>query len=339
MTIGESVEQGELQEHKYFRNVCNSFRQYALAIRNNRYNQAQRIAALPERQKSVLPRCLVLGTSEWDDREGCFREVELKNQFFFDSMLQYHGETTSQEFYTHLKQLEDQGLDTSNLWAKDEDISKAQSVLKSLARDWSKEMIEERNMCYKPILESVLKHIPRQRRNDSVESGRAVSYASRLIVPGAGVSRLALELSSLGYEVQGNEFSFHMLLASDFILNACSSKSPFTIAPWLGCTKNVCLSLDPARQVLIPDVDPAEMILRHEQESPSIDLESADLPVFSMGAGEFVTVYSKSSEHGTWNGVISCFFLDTAPCIIEYFQVIYDMLCDDGILINFGPLL
>jgi len=335
MTIGESVQQGEQQEQRYFQSVCDSFRQYAMAIRNNRHNQAQRIASLPEKQKAVLPKCLVFGTDEWENREGCFREAELKNQLFFDSMLQYHGETTSQEFYNHLRQQEGQSLDSRTLWAKDEDINKAQSVLKSLARDWSMEMTEERNMCYKPILESVLKYIPKK-QHDNLNNSQVTS---RLVVPGAGVSRLALELSSLGYEVQGNEFSYHMLLASDFVLNACSSQNPFTIAPWLGCTKNVCQTLDTARQVLIPDVDPEQMILRPSQESASTNLATADLPVFSMGAGEFVSVYSKPSEIGSWNGVISCFFLDTAPSIIEYFQVIYDMLAEDGILINFGPLL
>lgn len=335
MTIGESVQQGEQQEQRYFKNVCDSFRQYAMTIRNNRNNQDQRIASLPEKQKAVLPRCLILGTREWENREGCFREAELKNQLFFDSLLQYHGETTSQDFYHRLRQLDGQGLDSSTLWAKDEDIQKAQSVLKSLARDWSMEMAEERSMCYQPILESVLKYIPRK-QNHNFDNSQSIS---RLVVPGAGVSRLALELSSLGYEVQGNEFSYHMLLASDFILNACSSQHPFTIAPWLGCTKNVCQSLDPARQVLIPDVDPAQMILRQSQEISSSTLATEDLPVFSMGAGEFVSVYSNPSEVGSWNGVISCFFLDTAPSIIEYFQVIYDMLAENGILINFGPLL
>ncbi len=62
----------------------------------------------------------------------------------------------------------------------------------------------------------------------------------RVLVPGAGLGRLALEIASKGkynlwyllirsgirltpnlpgYAAQGNEFSYHMLFASNFILN------------------------------------------------------------------------------------------------------------------------
>jgi hypothetical protein len=49
-----------------------------MAIRDNRHNQAQRIASLPEKQKAVLPECLVFGTDEWENREGCFQETQNK---------------------------------------------------------------------------------------------------------------------------------------------------------------------------------------------------------------------------------------------------------------------
>jgi len=301
MSFADREEEDEtLRGQKYYKNVCDSFRQHAIAVRKNRFNHARRIALLPEKEKSVLPRGLIFGTNEWRDREACFQEAELKNQFFFDSLLKYHNEATSKGFHDHLKLLKDQGIDgDSSLWSTEEDIDKTHSVLKSLARDWSKEMSAE--------------------------------------LPGAGVSRLALELSSMGYEVQGNEFSYHMLLASDYILNACSSQNPFSIAPWIGSTKNICKSLHPARQMLIPDVDPAEMLARNK--SSLVGSITEDSPSFSMGMGEFASTYRKPSEHGAWAGVISCFFLDTAPSIIEYMQVVYDLLSENGVFINFGPLL
>lgn len=40
-----------------------------------------------------------------------------------------------------------------------------------------------------------------------------------ILVPGAGLGRLAYELARLGYACQGNEFSMFMLLGSNFILN------------------------------------------------------------------------------------------------------------------------
>ncbi|KAL8532632.1 hypothetical protein ACS0TY_009005 [Phlomoides rotata] len=39
------------------------------------------------------------------------------------------------------------------------------------------------------------------------------------LVPGAGVGRLALEISCLGFISQGNEFSHYMMICTSFILN------------------------------------------------------------------------------------------------------------------------
>ena len=60
---------------------------------------------------------------------------------------------------------------------------------------------------------------------------------------------------------------------------------------------------------------------------------------FSMAAGEFVEVYSKPNEIGSWNCVATCFFIDTANNIISYIETIYNLLKNDGIWVNFGPLL
>lgn len=48
-----------------------------------------------------------------------------------------------------------------------------------------------------------------------------VSDVSKLsvLVPGAGLGRLAWEIARLGYMCQGNEWSFFMLFSSNFVLN------------------------------------------------------------------------------------------------------------------------
>jgi carnosine N-methyltransferase len=58
-----------------------------------------------------------------------------------------------------------------------------------------------------------------------------------------------------------------------------------------------------------------------------------------MAAGDFVGIYGNPREVGQWDAVVCCFFLDAAPSIIEYIQILYKMLRDDGIVVNFGPLL
>jgi len=88
------------------------------------------------------------------------------------------------------------------------------------------------------------------------------------------------------------------------------------------------------RKVLIPDVDPNSYLLGSEDAD-----ESTSPPDFSMAAGDFVDIYGNAREVNQWDAVICCFFLDAAPSIVEYIQVIHRMLHDDGVLINFGPLL
>ena len=47
----------------------------------------------------------------------------------------------------------------------------------------------------------------------------SISTNIRILVPGAGLGRLAHEIARLGFTCQGNEWSFYMLCASHFVLN------------------------------------------------------------------------------------------------------------------------
>eukprot|EP00586_Coscinodiscus_wailesii_P014437 CAMPEP_0172515712 /NCGR_PEP_ID=MMETSP1066-20121228/270010_1 /TAXON_ID=671091 /ORGANISM="Coscinodiscus wailesii, Strain CCMP2513" /LENGTH=466 /DNA_ID=CAMNT_0013296861 /DNA_START=268 /DNA_END=1668 /DNA_ORIENTATION=- len=324
------------KEREHLESVCDSFRQYATFMRCARAGHAARVAALPAATQNLLPRWMLSGTTpESVERDKVMKEAELRNQFLFDSMLRHAGLPTSQDVIGNGGGGENGGVGGGSgsteggevmKWSSDDMMDKVHSVLKSLSRDWSKEGVSERVMSYQPILNGIRQHIP------SHTPGRHT--IPRICVPGAGLGRLALEIYAMGYEVQGNEFSLHMLLASDFILNGCSAQRPFNISPWLASTKNVCRTPDPARSIPVPDVDPSGVVPGGSEES-----SVGELPDFSMAAGEFMSVYSKPEERGRWQGVASCFFLDTAPNIIDYLKVIYDMLDEGGIFVNFGPLL
>lgn len=56
----------------------------------------------------------------------------------------------------------------------------------------------------------------------------------------------------------------------------------------------------------------------------------------SMVAGEFLEVYDLPSEHGRWDAVVTCFFLDTAPDPVAYINLVYRLLRPGGWWINFG---
>ncbi|KAJ8429471.1 hypothetical protein Cgig2_024018 [Carnegiea gigantea] len=51
---------------------------------------------------------------------------------------------------------------------------------------------------------------------------------------------------------------------------------------------------------------------------------------FSMCGGDFVEVYGDPSQAGTWDAVVTCFFIDTAHNIVEYIEIIWKILKDGG---------
>ncbi|XP_014518817.1 carnosine N-methyltransferase isoform X2 [Vigna radiata var. radiata] len=194
------------------------------------------------------------------------------------------------------------------------DVDKVRCIIRNIVRDWAAEGKKERDQCYNPILEELNMIFP----NRSKESPPAC------LVPGAGLGRLALEISCLGFISQGNEFSYYMMICSSFILNQSQTAGEWTIYPWIHSNCNSLSDSDQLRPVSIPDIHPASAGITEG---------------FSMCGGDFVEVYSDSSQVGAWDAVVTCFFIDTAHNIVEYIEIISKILKDGGVWINLGPLL
>lgn len=194
------------------------------------------------------------------------------------------------------------------------DVDKVRCIIRNIVRDWAVEGQKERDQCYKPILEELNLLFP----NRSEESPPAC------LVPGAGLGRLALDISSLGFICQGNEFSYYMMICSSFILNHCQTAGEWTIYPWIHSNCNSLSDSDQLRPVTIPDIHPASAGITEG---------------FSMCGGDFVEVYSDPGQKGAWDAVVTCFFIDTAHNIVEYIEIISKILKDGGVWINLGPLL
>ena len=78
----------------------------------------------------------------------------------------------------------------------------------------------------------------------------------KVLVPGAGLGRLAFEIAREGFECQGSEFSLYMLFASNFILNNCQTVDCFKIQPYIHQFCNNLSSKDQLREIHFPDIDP-----------------------------------------------------------------------------------
>ncbi|KAJ3067296.1 hypothetical protein HDU98_009518 [Podochytrium sp. JEL0797] len=198
----------------------------------------------------------------------------------------------------------------------DSDMDKVRSTLRQFVRDWSAEGRQERADTYTPIMEA----LERQFGNVALEERGKIS----ILVPGAGLGRLAFDIVRSGFTTQGNEFSFYMLIASNFVLNSMKTENAHTIYPWIHGFSNMQNAEHQLRPVGVPDIVPGGIP------------ETAD---FSMVAGDFLEVYGGSKERGAWDVLVSCYFIDTAKNIFEYLSVIWNALKPGGVWINHGPLL
>ncbi|CAJ1345840.1 unnamed protein product [Effrenium voratum] len=191
--------------------------------------------------------------------------------------------------------------------------SKVRSTLRQFVRDWAKEGQPERQASYQPLISALLKHLPPKRAQG----------APAVLCPGCGLARLPFDLVRLGYAAQGNEFSYHMLLGTHLILNRSEKAECFNIFPFVLSLANRKGRWDHLRAVKIPDVCPMDAL------GPNAQL--------SMAAGEFVEVYKH--QVGAWDGMATCFFLDTAKNMFLYIRTIADIIRKGGVWTNLGPLL
>ncbi|EZA49588.1 hypothetical protein DMN91_005678 [Ooceraea biroi] len=191
------------------------------------------------------------------------------------------------------------------------DQEKVQATIKQLVRDWSTEGTEERKACYQPIIDEILYQFPLEHCTPS---------DVHILVPGAGLGRLAFEIAKRGYTCQGNEFSLFMLFASNFVLNKCRDVNSYQVYPWVHQYMNNLKPEHQTQAVCFPDV------------SPSLP----GITQFSMTAGDFLEVYTEDNH---WDCVATCFFIDCANNVVQFIETIYKILKPGGVWINLGPLL
>lgn len=184
-------------------------------------------------------------------------------------------------------------------------VSKVFSTMRQICREWSREGVPERTATFQPIIDELNRLYPR---------GKVERSTIKIFVPGCGLGRLPHELIEEGYSVQGNEFSFFMLLTSFFILNTCKKVGlkndrrenilqvdEHTIYPYIFDKSNSWTYEDQTRGISFPD-----KLLSNEN---SVRRNS-----FSMCAGDFLEV----TKDVTFNVIATAWFLDTAHNVIDY---------------------
>uniref|UniRef100_A0A5F8GS36 Carnosine N-methyltransferase n=1 Tax=Monodelphis domestica TaxID=13616 RepID=A0A5F8GS36_MONDO len=285
-------EEEERLEREHFWKIINAFRYYGTSM-HERVNRTERqFRSLPANQQNLLPQFLL----HLDKIRKCIDHNQDILQTIVNDCI-------------HMFENKEYGEDGTGkiMPASTFDMDKLKSTLKQFVRDWSETGKAERDACYQPIIKEIVKNFPKERWDPSKVN---------ILVPGAGLGRLAWEIAMLGYACQGNEWSFFMLFSSNFVLNRCSEINTHKLYPWIHQFSNNRRSADQIRPVYFPDVDPHSL-------PPGSN--------FSMTAGDFQEIYS---ECNTWDCIATCFFIDTAHNVIDYIDTIWKILKPGGIWIN-----
>ncbi len=223
--------------------------------------------------------------------------------------------------------------------AKYQDVDKARSTLRQFYRDWSADGAAEREQSYGPVMRALAAE--QMRRGNVAAAG---SVPLKVLVPGAGLGRLVFDLCLAGYEAEGNEISYHQLLASSYILNYTQRAGQFRIYPWVHSFSNHRVRANHLRSYSVPDIHPAQAMYAASSNAGGSSGSSGSSGIsgigsMSMCAADFLCLYSNEEHANAYDAVASVFFLDTAPNLIRYLETIRHCLRPGGLLINVGPLL
>ena len=168
---------------------------------------------------SILPPSMTPHHVESQRQNKAFCEATVRNQFFLDSVLRYSGTLDATDTFfndvantlkipdyclfvyvsSQISHCHEQGVMTSQEvlkemqqnkhhhveWATEDQMSKVDSVLKSVARDWSAEGSDERRVVYGRMLMALEKYLPLHRREEmTTDAG-----PPRISVPGSGACK------------------------------------------------------------------------------------------------------------------------------------------------------
>ena len=208
-------------------------------------------------------------------------------------------------------------------FAKPSDMDKAQTTIRQLYRDWSAEGAIEREYSYGPVLSDLLRLFP------TPDKG-----SLRVLLPGSGLGRLLFEVCRIGFNVEGNEISYHQLMASYWILNQLSADEHMNLYPFALTFSNHVDREHQLKCVQIPDVHPGS-----ELDTASAGMGIHAFERMNITAADFLVLYSDRKYSKSFDAVVTVFFLDTAPNVIRYIEVVRSCLRDGGYWINLGPLL
>ncbi|KAG7359187.1 N2227-like protein [Nitzschia inconspicua] len=188
-------------------------------------------------------------------------------------------------------------------------------IFAHLVRDWTDEGRKIRRSLYAWCCQQVDKHIT----TNEIQN-------ARILVPGAGMGRLAYQLYQQGHHVEANELSPSMAAAASAILHG---KAQGSIYPYvLDVMANEVDSERRYDRTSFPDVP-----IRANRQGGSLSYTIGDF------VGNDGNCFYHDYRREYFDVVVTCFFIDTAHNIYDYVGMINGVLkAKTGIWINVGPV-
>ena len=195
-------------------------------------------------------------------------------------------------------------------------VNKLRSTLKLFIKDWSIEGKKERDIIYNPIIDEIKKYF-----SDKTN----INKNNTILIPGAGLCRLAFEIAKLGYEVDAIEVSYYMIICSNYLFNSDLNKNQYQIQPLIHSFNCLKYENDPFQIFNVPDENISEI------------MKNKDFGKLNIIPGDFILSFK--DKNNCYDAIITSFFIDTANNIIQFIEIIYNVIKQGGIWINVGPLL
>eukprot|EP00397_Hematodinium_sp_SG-2012_P034568 GEMP01037087.1.p1 GENE.GEMP01037087.1~~GEMP01037087.1.p1 ORF type:complete len:469 (+),score=66.31 GEMP01037087.1:111-1517(+) len=300
----------DIPERQHLIDVCYSFLEYEADCRD----EIEKIAS--DIKRTVRPEDLAL----LPEGNSVFPVKKMKtlidgNQDFFDNVVflkECQGDLPPNFTKRGVPDWHD---------VEERNLLKVRCTLRQLVRDWADEGARERETNYDPLLDALERYVP---ITPAMREG--TEAPPRVVCPGSGLGRLPYDAVCRGYSAFGNEFSYHMLFVSDYLLNNTLREKQYEVYPYVMSLKNRKKATDNLRSFRIPNVNPGEYMMKRR----------CPLSEFSVVTGEFVEVFK---DMNYFNAILTCFFIDTAKNFFMYVRSFASLVPEGGVWINIGPLL
>ena len=262
---------------------------------------------LENNYKNLDPKYLAKLPFDYKDKVKKVKEGMKTNQAFFTKIANLYLNN-----FKNIKLLEQYINDLK----EEEQSFIGKLFLQLLTREWTEEGKKERTKTIEPIINELKKYY-------NYEDKNLMEKGVNILVIGSRFGRIPYELLKLGYKVEANERSILYLLVANYLFNF-SKKNENCICPRISSFCSSFTEESVTKKHYFPDVDIVE------------ELNNISKDNLRITKRDFENEYLNKKE--LFDCVITAFSTDETKNLVNYTEIVSNVLKKGGIWINFGGL-